>query len=192
MNGPHPNPLPAHRATRPDWPTRGLLLASAALLGVGLVGPCLTIVPGFGRYEGWVRLLDPAEARPTTYSVLGGILALIDHGSVGLGILLLAFSVFFPAAKLALLAAATAGARGGALLRLTHHAGKFSMLDVFVVALLILAVKGLPGDSEAVLGWGVYAFAASVVLGIVAGWRIESAANDDAASEAGRAGRVAQ
>ena len=156
---------------------RSLLAASSALLGVGLVGPCLTIVPKFGRWEGWVRLLDPAEARPTTYSVIGGIGALFRHNSGGLGALLFAFSVVFPAAKLALLAATTAARPGGgsAVLRLSHHAGKFSMLDVFVVALIVLAVKGMPGGSEAVVGWGLYAFAASVLLSIAAGWVIETA-----------------
>ena len=164
---------------------RALLVASSALLGVGLTGPCLTIVPKFGRWEGWVRLLDPAEARPTTYSVLGGIGALFEHGSAGLAALLFAFSVVFPAAKLALLAATTAAAPGGsgtssAVLRLSHHAGKFSMLDVFVVALVVLAVKGLPGRSEAVVGWGVYAFSASVLLSIAAGWVIETASGGTA------------
>ena len=154
---------------------RVLLLAAAGLLGVGLVGPTLTITPGFGRWEGWVRLLDPSQARPTTYSVLTGILALFRHDAAGLGALLFGFSVIFPMLKLALLAATTATERrDGWLVRLTHHAGKFSMLDVFVVALLVLAIKGLPGDSTATLGWGVYAFAASVVMSIVAGWLIET------------------
>ena len=167
---------------------RAMLLPAAGLLGVGLVGPTLTITPGFGRWEGWVRLLDPSQTRPTSYSVLTGILALFRHDAAGLGALLFGFSVIFPIAKLALLAAATAtGGRGGWLLRLTHHAGKFSMLDVFVVALLVLAIKGLPGDSTAALGWGIYAFAASVVLGILAGWLIETAGD---AANAGRDGRM--
>ena len=158
---------------------RALLLPAAALLGVGLVGPTLTIAPGFGKWAGWVHLLDPSQTRKTTYSVLTGILALFRNNSAGLGVLLFGFSVIFPVIKLALLAAATATVgRGGWLLRLTHHAGKFSMLDVFVVALLVLAIKGLPGDSTATLGWGIYAFAASVVMSIAAGWLIEGATPD--------------
>jgi uncharacterized paraquat-inducible protein A len=51
---------------------------------------------------------------------------------------------------------------------LAHHAGKFSMLDVFVVGLIVLAIKGLPGGSRVTLGWGVAAFAASVILSMVA------------------------
>jgi paraquat-inducible protein A len=163
-----------HRKTL--WAVRACIAASAVLLGAGLAGPCMSILPAFGKYEGWVRLLKPDLARPTRYSVLGGITTLIENGSVGLGLLLLAFSVFFPTIKLAVMAAATSalsqGRSTGPLLLLAHHAGKFSMLDVFVVGLIVLAIKGLPGGSRVTLGWGVGAFAASVVLSILAGMAI--------------------
>ena len=154
------------------WALRACLVASAILLGAGLAGPCMAIHPAFGTLDGWVRLLKPAMARPTQYSVLGGITALVHNGSVALGLLLLAFSVIFPTAKLAVMAAATAaladGGSPGGLMRFAHHAGKFSMLDVFVVGLIVLAIKGLPGGSRVTLGWGVAAFSASVVLSILA------------------------
>ena len=153
------------------WSLRACLVASAVLLGAGLAGPCMAIQPAFGSFDGWIRLLKPALARPTEYSVLGGITTLIHNGSVALGVLLLAFSVIFPTLKLAVMAAATAaladGGSPGPLMKLAHHAGKFSMLDVFVVGLIVLAIKGLPGGSRVTLGWGVAAFAASVVLSIL-------------------------
>jgi len=40
------------------------------------------------------------------------------------------------------------------------------MLDVFVLAVLVIAVKGLPGDSKVVIEWGAAAFCASVLLSI--------------------------
>ena len=159
------------------WSVRALIVLSALLLGAGLAGPCMAVEPSFGPYEGWVRLLKPTLARPTRYSVIGGILALIRNKSVALGLLLLAFSVVFPSIKLAVMAAATAalaqGRPAGPLMKLAHHAGKFSMLDVFVVGLIVLAIKGLPGGSRVTLGWGVAAFAASVVLSMVAGMFIQ-------------------
>jgi len=159
------------------WPVRLCIAASAVLLGAGLAGPCMAIEPSFGKFDGWVRLLKPDLARPTQYSVFGGIAALIHNGSVALGILLLAFSVFFPTIKLAVMSAATAalaqGRSSGPLMKLAHHAGKFSMLDVFVVGLIVLAVKGLPGGAKISLGWGVFAFAASVIVSIVTGMLIQ-------------------
>jgi hypothetical protein len=158
------------------WPVRLLIVASAVLLGAGLAGPCMAIEPAFGTFDGWVRLLKPAMARPTHYSVFGGITAgitaLVHNGNVALGVLLLAFSVVFPTIKLGVMAAATAalaeGHAPGPLMKVAHHAGKFSMLDVFVVGLIVLAIKGLPGGSRVTLGWGVGAFSASVLLSMVA------------------------
>jgi paraquat-inducible protein A len=154
------------------WVIRACLVVSAALLGAGLAGPCMSIEPAFGSMDGWVRLLKPDLAKPTHYSVVGGIVKLIQNGSTGVGLLLLGFSVIFPTVKLAVMAAASValagGRRPGPLMKLAHHAGKFSMLDVFVVGLIVLAIKGLPGGSRVTLEWGVTMFAASVVLSLVA------------------------
>jgi paraquat-inducible protein A len=156
---------------------RGCIAVSALLLGAGLAGPCMAIHPSFGNLDGWVKLLKPTLARPTEYSVIGGITTLIRNGSVALGGLLFAFSVVFPTIKLAVMAAATAalhqGRPPGPLMTVAHHAGKFSMLDVFVAGLLVLAIKGLPGGSRVTLGWGVAAFAASVVVAMAAGLMIQ-------------------
>ena len=162
--------------TTPMTPLRAallaaLLLAASVTLGLGLVGPCMTIVPKLGDFTGWVEVLKPDELKPTTYSVLSGIDAMRTHGSPGLAALLFGFSVVFPALKLAAMAWGTAalalGVRPHAAVAVTHHLGKFSMLDVMVIGLLVIAMKGLPGGSEVHLGWGVYAFAASVLVSLV-------------------------
>ena len=154
------------------WLVRGCLVVSAVFLGAGLAGPCMTIQPAFGALDGWVRLLKPALTKPSSYSVVGGIVTLLRNGSTTVGVTLLAFSVVFPTVKLALMASATAalasGHPSGPLTKFAHHAGKFSMLDVFVVGLIVMAIKGLPGGSKVTLGWGVGAFAASVVLSLLA------------------------
>ncbi len=148
-----------------------ILGLASVTLGLGLVGPCMTIVPRLGEFTGWVRLLRPDELEPTTYSVISGIDVLRRQGNAGLAALLFGFSVVFPVLKLAAMAWGAAALRLGVrphlAVRLTHHLGKFSMLDVMVVGLLVLAIKGLPGGSEVRLGWGVWLFALSVVLGLV-------------------------
>lgn len=158
---------------RPTLVIRLLLAAASVLLGLGLVAPCMTVLPSMGEaWDSWVRLLRPDELEPTTYSILGGILELIRSDSLGVGLLLMGFSVVFPAVKLATqwwgVGEIARGRHGGFALWLSHHAGKFSMLDVMVIAVLILAIKGLPGATTIRVEWGLYAFAASVVLSIVA------------------------
>ena len=182
----------------PLWLIRACLVVSAVLLGAGLAGPCMEIRPAFGAMDGWVRLLKPAMTAPTRYSVIGGVLALLRNGSIVVGVTVLVFSVVFPTVKLALTASATAalaaGRSSGALVKLAHHAGKFSMLDVFLVGLIVLAIKGLPGGSQVTLGWGVAAFAGSVVLSLVASLgvsRIERRLEAAAAAARGTPGREA-
>lgn len=153
--------------------TRFILVVSSVLLGLGLVGPCMTIQPSMGEpWDSWLVWLDPSELEPTTYSILGGILELMRTNSLGLGLILMAFSVVFPSAKLATLwwgvTVLKQGSPSGWALWITHHAGKFSMLDVMVIAVFIVAIKGLPGDTDITINWGLFAFAASVLLSMVA------------------------
>jgi paraquat-inducible protein A len=178
-----PAPAPAiARNPAATWLVRLLVLVAAGLLGVGLVAPCMTIVTSFGRYEGWLRLLAPdmLQEEPSTYSLLGGIIAIMRHDNLGLGLLLLAFSCVFPTLKLMLMAwsneALAVGRPAGLMFRLAHHSGKFSMLDVMVLALLVIAIKGLPG-SRVRIEWGVAAFAASVVLSLLISLLLHRAEN---------------
>lgn len=157
---------------------RALLTVSSILLGLGLVAPCMTVEPSMGQqWDSWLRLLDPSQLEPTTYSILGGIFELMRTDSLGLGLVLLAFSVAFPAFKLATLWWAVSvlkqGQPGGAALWITHHGGKFSMLDVMVIAVFIVAIKGLPGETQVTIGWGLFAFAGAVVLSIVASLMVQ-------------------
>ena len=95
----------------------------------------------------------------------------------GLGLLLLAFSVLFPLGKFALMAAYLYyyPPIPAALARWQSWLGKlakFSMIDVFFVAQMLMILK---------LGWlvevqihsGIYWFSAAVILSLVAGIAIE-------------------
>lgn len=152
--------------------TRLCILLAAVTLALGLVAPCMVIVPGFGELDSWVKLLKPAMLGQSEYSVLGGTVTMMRHDNVGIGLLLLFFSAFFPTAKLAIMAYAqqmlAQHRPAGPWLGMVHQTGKFSMLDVLVLALFVITLKGLPGSSEIRLQWGVWCFAASVVLSLVA------------------------
>ena len=164
--------------TRSVLTIRVLLILASALLGLGLVAPCMTVEPSMGQqWDSWLRLLEPSQLEPKTYSILAGILELMRTNSLGLGLVLLAFSVAFPAFKLATLWWAVSvlkqGQPGGVALWITHHGGKFSMLDVMVIAVFIVAIKGLPGETEVTIGWGLFAFAGAVVVSIIASLMVQ-------------------
>ena len=155
---------------------RNLTYASLGLLVTGLLLPCMTIHPQLGPLTGWVKILAPAALEVTTYSILGGVVAMFEGGSPGIAIILFLFSVIFPLWKLFTylrFLRPKSGGKGRSL-TLAIKLGKYSMLDVFVIAVLVVGVKGLPGGSRVELNAGIYFFAASVLLSMVAGQFIKS------------------
>jgi paraquat-inducible protein A len=147
---------------------RFTLALSALLLGLGLFAPVMTLHPGFGNYTGVVKMLAPDLAQPRTFTLFGSILTLLREGSLFIGGLLLIFTVLFPIAKLGIYWSAVdqlALGRGpGKIYERFSHLGKFSMLDLLVVALLVIAIKGLPGGTSVILDWAAPAFCASILL----------------------------
>ena len=157
-----------------------VLAAASVLLGLGLFAPCMTMHPSAGEFSWLVRLFDPHFEDPVTFSLLGGIRSMFTSGNAFIGVLVGLFSVVFPLWKLGVYWVAAARLAGGqapgAAVRWVNHLGKWSMLDVFVLAVLVITVKGLPGGSRIEIVWGAAAFCASVLLSIyislqLDGWR---------------------
>lgn len=101
-------------------------------------------------------------------SIVSAIKSLYGAGEIFLATVLLLFSVVFPIGKnLAMLAVFIKGDRLGRLSRRLLHVaaalGKWSMLDVFIVAILVASVK-LGILAHASVMSALYFFAASVIL----------------------------
>ena len=100
-------------------------------------------------------------------SVVGGILTLFQEGEYFLFAVLSLFTLVFPGVKLGLLAVIWAE-RDHALARVrrlhgwVENAGRWSMLDVFVVAILIVVMKSA-GVAQIRIGVGLYLFTFSVI-----------------------------
>lgn len=150
----------------------GLLLTlCSGLFAIGLFAPCMTVVPGFGELTALVQILKPDLSAPSSVSIAESIVILYREGKVFIGSVVLIFSVLFPTWKLGVLwngwIALFCGDSPQHELQLIEKVGKFSMLDIFVIALLVLAIKGLPGGTAVQLRWGVYAFTVSVALSLL-------------------------
>ena len=109
------------------------------------------------------------------YSLLGGIRALYDRDHIFLAAILLIFSVIFPYAKLITLLLATSRLwrismhTRHTLHRITQFTGRYSLLDILVVAITIVVVNfGSVAHAEALPG--TYLFAAAVFLSMLAGF----------------------
>jgi len=105
-------------------------------------------------------------------SVVAGIMTLFREGEYFLFAVLTLFTLVFPSAKLGMLAIIWTERQHNLtcvqhLHQWVEHLGKWSMLDVFVVAILIVAMKSA-SVAEIHIGIGLYLFTFSVVATQVA------------------------
>jgi len=138
-----------------------LLLTALALLIYGLRAPILT--------------LQKFYVFSNTVSLWSALQQLAQQAEWGLFVLVGAFSVLFPLLKILMLLLIwnlepSHGRRHRRHLKWLAEYSKWSMLDVFVVALLVVSVK-LGALAQAQVEAGIYAFAGSVVLTmLVSNW----------------------
>lgn len=131
-----------------------LLLLAAILLAIGLIAPIIT-------FKKFILIEN-------TFSIISACWNLLNQGQLFLFIIITAFSIIFPIIKLTVLAKILIShsyvkQNTKILLDWIHHLGKWSMLDVFVVAILVVVVKlGAIGSVEKHIG--LYAYAASAIL----------------------------
>ncbi len=161
----HPEALAA-RARGPDR-----LIGPAILLALGL------LVAGWTLPLMTVSKLVLLESR---VSILDAALALWRGGDWLLFAVVALFAIAFPLAKLlaALAVWHRVPARAPRLERaldLLDLLGRWSMLDVFVAALLVVAIKASL-ISEVTLHAGLYAFTAAVLLSMLATQRLRALA----------------
>lgn len=150
-----------------------LILLSSVTLGIGITAPTITITPQIGEFTGdlsWViEHFYPDKLAPKTYSVIGTIGLIIKRDWL-LGVGLIVFSIIFPVTKLGFYWLSASGPAGKSRARTflggIERFGKFSMAEVFLLALIMLFIKDLPGMG-AKLHYGIYVFSASVILSLL-------------------------
>ena len=150
----------------PDRAIGKLLLLSATLLILGWFAPIMTVS----------RLVFLEEQ----VSIFDGLVTFARHEEFFLFMIVFVFSVLFPALKLTLsyllwgLADVT-DEKFQLRLSLIESLGKWSMTDVFLVALVVAAVK-VSLISDVHLHWGLYSFSASILLSMLALTRLTTLA----------------
>lgn len=105
-------------------------------------------------------------------SILSGIIELITHGNWLVGGVVLLFSIIFPLTKIVLLLELSLleflhRKHKAFTLRVMEHVGKWSMMDVMLLAFLVMLVK-LGNLVEFHFGPAVVAFIACVAMSMVA------------------------
>lgn len=147
-----------------------LVALSSIAFGAGVVLPLFTIQPSAGVWTSLVRLCAADQMQSRTLTLPGGILQLWQGGEVGLTILLGLLSLVLPIVKLSVLwwECFQVGDIPEPFLDFFRAISRYAMVEVFVVALLVMLVKSLPGGSSITLHLGTAAFTGSVVLSLIA------------------------
>ena len=150
----------------PDRAIGKLLLLSATLLILGWFAPIMTVS----------RLVFLEEQ----VSIFDGLVTFARHEEFFLFMIVFVFSVLFPALKLTLsyllwCRADVTDEKFQLRLSLIESLGKWSMTDVFLVALVVAAVK-VSLISDVHLHWGLYSFSASILLSMLALTRLTTLA----------------
>jgi paraquat-inducible protein A len=146
------------------WLPAAVVLAAVICLVLGLTLPSLQFKRFFLFSE--------------RHSLLGVVVALLDEREYFLGVVLGAFSVVFPGLKLLVLARLALGRLIGwngwaKAAGIAHYFGRWSMLDVVLIALVVFAIKR-SGLAEAAALPGIWFFAGSAVLSIIAARLLEA------------------
>jgi len=147
---------------------RWMLVIIIICLTTGLFSPIITLEK-FYFFE-------------NTVSIASGLLELIQEGQILLFIIIFLFSIVLPVLKLFVLnkllsPSLTEPVSLQKYLRWMHHYGKWSMLDVFVVAILLATVK-LGSVANVQLHYGLYLFAGAVLLTMLVTARVVQLTNN--------------
>ena len=186
-----PQPAIDHKKS---WPALRVLWRSDSLAAAAkgfdrCLGMILVIAAGL-LVAGW---LLPVMSLRTLYifydeiSILTGTFRLYGDGEYLLFFLLLVFTIIFPAAKLALTyhlwnRLTAQDPRLLPALGRIETLGKWSMLDVFVVAILVVVIK-LSLVTTVDVHAGLYVFSAAVLISMLAVKRIVALAHRATAKE---------
>ena len=149
---------PGRSETTPSHLIPTLLFLASTAFPLGLVLPLMRL-----------EKLFLFEETPSLLQLIAG---LHDAGDWLLAAIVALFSLAFPAAKLFLVFLVAFGAQPVSRIRLISALGKWSMMDVMLVAIVIFAAK-TGGIAAALTLPGLWFFAAATALTALAAFAIE-------------------
>lgn len=163
-----PHPPIIKTAGRQGWVTIAMLVVALGLFLAGIFRP-FTAVTKLWIFENEV-------------SVIGGIASLWNADEFFLFAILLVFTLIFPPVKMVALIAiwlipGLTREAAQRFFRFVSHLGKWSMLDVFIVAILVILMRS-GGVAQIAVKDGLVLFTCAVLLTQLAAFRTGRAARE--------------
>ena len=147
-----------------------LVILSCMTFGMALVLPLFSIHPAAGCWTGLVKLLDSDQFASRSFTLIGGTTTLWKEKEHMLALLMGLISLVLPVIKLSVLwwEIFQLSSLPEYFLAFVKAASRYAMVEVLLIALLVLVVKGMPGGSEMTIQAGTWYFTASVILSFFA------------------------
>jgi len=163
---------PFQRCPRCEAPVHPRKPHSLALTAVLLLAAAILYIPANVLPVMDTRTLFDNESD----TIMSGVLVLLESGSWPIALLVFIASIVVPLLKIIALALLwwTAWRRSSRfrlqrsrLYRMVEFIGRWSMLDIYAIALLATLVQ-IQSFANIIVGWGAWSFAAVVVLTLIA------------------------
>ena len=145
---------------------QGLILAAAFSFGVACMLPLLVIQPELGMAQPIVELFDSAAVKDRQILLLESIWSLWSTGERILALVIGVCALLLPIFKFLLLYLEHAKSSIRVPVKLRDMISKLAMAEVFLIALILVVIKEMPGGTEVQLAAGFYWFLTSVVVAI--------------------------
>jgi paraquat-inducible protein A len=145
-----------------------LVLLSCLTFGIALVYPLFSIQPAAGRWTGLAKLLASEQFASRSFTLIGGIMTLWKENEHLLAIMMGLISLVLPVIKFSVLwwEIFQLSSLPENFLAFVKAASRYAMVEVLLIALLVLVVKGMPGGSEMTIQSGTWYYTASVILSL--------------------------
>lgn len=161
-----------------------LVVLSSVAFGLALVLPLFTIHPSAGKWTPLARLISPETFQATAVTLPGGMVELCQGGNlvdIGLAMVLGLCSLVLPMIKLAVLwwEIWEVVPLSDRMLSFFRVVSRYAMIEVFLIALLAMWIKGMPGGNGITLQAGTWCFTASVLLSLIASRTAQAEAASD-------------
>jgi len=145
---------------------QGLILAAAFSFGVACMLPLLVIQPELGMAQPIVELFDAAAVKDRQILLLESIWSLWSTGERILALVIGVCALLLPIFKFQLLYLEHAKSSIRVPVKLRDMISKLAMAEVFLIALILVVIKEMPGGTEVQLAAGFYWFLTSVLVAI--------------------------
>lgn len=135
-----------------------MTLAAAFSFGLACMLPLLVIQPDLGLVEPVVAFFDASAVEDKEVYLIESIRSLYESGEWTLASVLFACALLLPILKFVLLYAEHTGHPLQIHSAIRLAISKLAMAEVFLIALFLVLLKEMPGDSSLVVAPGFYCF----------------------------------